>query len=139
MTSLRTPTLIAAGLGGLLWTVKALMITAGDASFDPLESYFFIGGLLTLLLATVLVAVDFTRQRRGLTRIAGAVALAIGLVAATLVLELLGKTAVAALAPGDNLGLEEEGGILCCGLAWLAFAAWSASARRSVGRAVVAA
>ena len=138
MNTLRTPTLIAAGLGGLLWTVKVLVITAGDASFDPLESYVFIGGLLAILTAAVLVAIDVTRQRRGLVRVAAAAATAIGIVAGMLVLESLGKAAVAALASGDNLGLEQEGGILCCGLAWLAFAAWSASARRSVTNAVAA-
>ena len=131
MNALSRITILAAGLGGLLWTVKALTITANDGSFDPLESVFFIGGLLSLLAASMLLGVDVTRRLNGIRRAGAAVAAAVAAVAATLVLEGLGKSAVAALASGSNLGLEEEGGILCSGLAWLALAAWSAIGRRS--------
>jgi hypothetical protein len=120
-------TITAAGLGGLLWTVKALVITANDGSFDPLESYFFIGGLLSLLAASVFLGVDVSRRLGGIRRAGAAIAAAVAAVAATLVLEGLGKSAVAAVASGSNVGLELEGGILCCGLAWLALAAWSAA------------
>jgi hypothetical protein len=126
MNSLSRITILAAGLGGLLWTVKALVITANDGSFDPLEGVFFIGGLLSLLAASVLLGVDVTRRLRGVRRIGAVIAAAAFAVALSLVLEGLGKSAVAALASGDNVGLEEEGGILCCGLAWLALAAWAA-------------
>ena len=120
-------TITAAGLGGLLWTVKALVITANDGSFDPLESYFFIGGLLSLLAASVFLGVDVSRRLGGIRRAGAAIAAAVAAVAATLALEGLGKSAVAAVASGSNVGLELEGGILCCGLAWLALAAWSAA------------
>jgi hypothetical protein len=131
MNPLSRTTILAAGLGGLLWTVKALTITANDGSFDPLEDVFFIGGLLSLLAASVLVGVDLTRGLHGIRRASAVIGAAVAAVAASLVLEGLGKSAVAALATGSNLGLEEEGGILCCGLAWLALAAWSAIGRRS--------
>jgi hypothetical protein len=131
MNTLSRITILAAGLGGLLWTVKALTITANDGSFDPLENVFFIGGLLSLVAASVLLALDVTRGLRGIRRAGAAIGAAVAAVAASLVLEGLGKSAVAALASGNNLGLEEEGGILCCGLAWLALAAWSAIGRRS--------
>jgi hypothetical protein len=127
MNSLSRITILAAGLGGLLWTVKALVITANDGSFDPLEGVFFIGGLLSLVAASVLLGVDVTRRLRGVRRIGAVIAAAVLAVALSLVLEGLGKSAVAALASGDNVGLEEEGGILCCGLAWLALAAWAAA------------
>jgi hypothetical protein len=127
MNTLSRLTILVAGLGGLLWTVKALVITANDGSFDPLESVFFIGGLLSLLAAAVLLALDVTRRHGGIRRAGAAVAAALAAVAVTLALEGLGKSAVAALASGGNVGLEEEGGILCCGLAWLALAAWSAT------------
>jgi hypothetical protein len=126
MNSLSRLTILAAGLGGLLWTVKALVITANDGSFDPLEGVFFIGGLLALLSAAMLLAADVTRRLGGVRRAGAAIAVAAAAIAATLMLEVLGKNAVAALASGDNVGLEQEGGILCCGLAWLALAAWSA-------------
>jgi hypothetical protein len=131
MNSLSRITILAAGLGGLLWTVKALTITANDGSFDPLESFFFIGGLLSLVAAAVLLGVDVTRRLRGVRRAGAAILAAIGAIAATLLLEGLGKSAIAGIASGNNVGLEEEGGILCCGLAWLALATWSAIGRRS--------
>jgi hypothetical protein len=131
MNALSRITILAAGLGGLLWTVKALTITANDGSFDPLENVFFIGGLLSLLAASMLLGADLSRGLRGIRRAVAAIAAAVAAVAATLVLEGLGKSAVAALASGSNVGLEEEGGILCAGLAWLALAAWSAIGRRS--------
>jgi hypothetical protein len=138
MNSLSRTTILAAGLGGLLWTIKALVITANDGSFDPLESVFFIGGLLSLLAASVLLGVDVSRRLRGVRRACVAIAAAVAAVAATLMLEALGKNAVAALASGNNLGLEQEGGILACGLAWLALAAWSALNRPSDAAAVAA-
>jgi hypothetical protein len=125
MNSLSRFTIVAAGLGGLLWTVKALVITANDGSFDPLESVFFIGGLLSLLAAAVLLGLDVSRRLRGVRRAGAVIATAVAAIAASLIVEGLGKEAVAAVAPGSNLGLDEEGGILCCGLAWLALAVWS--------------
>jgi hypothetical protein len=131
MNKLSRITILAAGLGGLLWTVKALVITANDGSFDPLESVFFIGGLLSLVAAAVLIGLDVTRRLAGIRRAGAVIGAAVAVVAASLVLEGLGKNAVAALASGSNLGLEQEGGILVCGLAWLALAAWAASHHRS--------
>ena len=133
MYSLHRSALLAAGLGGLLWTVKAVVITANDGSFDPLESAFFIGGLLTLLAAAVLVGARLTGGLRLAARIPATVAAALGLVVASLLLESLGKGAIAAVASGDNVGLEQEGGILACGLAWLTLAVVAAR-RRFIAR-----
>jgi hypothetical protein len=122
MFNLPRHTTLIAGLGGLLWTVKALVITARDGSFDPLEGVFFIGGLLLLTIAAVLVASHVAGRRfRGIARVILTVGGAVALIAGTLLIESIGK-ALIGLAPGDNLGLEEEGGILACGLAWLALA-----------------
>jgi hypothetical protein len=120
MSKLARSAQLAAALGGLLWLVKALVITARDGSFDPLESVFFIGGLLALVAATVLWAAYAARRFRGAARVAVAIAGVPVLIAGTLLVELVGKTLVGGLAPGGNLGLEEEGGILLAGLAWLA-------------------
>jgi hypothetical protein len=136
MISLSRPTILAAGLGGLLWTVKALVITANDGSFDPLESVFFIGGLLSLVAAAVLLGLDVTRRLHGVRRAGVAIAAAVAAIGASLLVEALGKSVVAALASGSNVGLEQEGGILCCGLAWLALAGAALSQRtRTVGPA----
>jgi hypothetical protein len=132
MHSLSRFTILAAGLGGLLWTVKALVITANDGSFDPLESYVFIGGLLALVSASVLLGIDLTRRLRGVRRAGAAIAVAVAAVAVTLLVEALGKAVVAAAASGSNLGLEQEGGILCCGLAWLALAAAATTQRTRI-------
>ena len=133
MHSLHRSALLAAGLGGLLWTVKAVVITANDGSFDPLESVFFIGGLLALLAAAVLVGAHLTGGLRLAARIPATAAAALGLVVASLLLESLGKGAIAAVASGDNVGLEQEGGILACGLAWLTLAVVAAR-RRFIAR-----
>jgi hypothetical protein len=132
MNSLSRITILAAGLGGLLWTVKALVITANDGSFDPLEGVFFIGGLLSLVAAAVLLGLDVSRRLRGLRRAAAAIATAAGAIAASLLVESLGKNVVAAVASGSNVGLEQEGGILCCGLAWLALAGVALSQRTRI-------
>lgn len=122
MSSLTRLAPIVAGLGGTLWTVKAVVITVNDGSFDPVEGGVFIGGLLALLVASIVVALTLTASRRGLARAAMTAGAAIALVAGTLLLTSVGQALVGAVAPGDNLGLEEEGGILLAGLAWLTYA-----------------
>lgn len=129
MFSLPSPAILAAATGGLLWTFKVAVITARDGSFDPLESWVFIGGLLALAAAAVLVALHLTRRLRGVARVAVTIVAALGLIAATLVLESIGKALVGGLSDGGNLGLEEEGGILLAGLTWLAVAASAAVTR----------
>jgi hypothetical protein len=89
-----------------------------------------------MLAACVLLGVDVTRRLGGIRRAGAVLVAAVAAVAASLVLEGLGKSAVTALASGSNLGLEQEGGILCCGLAWLALAIWAAIGRRSTTPAV---
>jgi len=124
----------AAGLGGLLWTVKALVITARDGSFEPLEGFVFVGGLLALTTAAVLYALCLSRRFRGLARVAATVGGALGLVAATLVAEAIGLLVIGGLASGDNIGLEQEGGILLAGVAWMTIAV--ARHRREAGSQV---
>jgi uncharacterized membrane protein len=123
MTNLTRSATIAAAAGGSLWTFKALVITARDGSFDPLESVVFIGGLLCILTATVLFAIVLSRRARGVARVGVGIAAGVGLFTLALLTEFAGKELVAGLASGNNLGLEEEGGILCVGLLWLALAA----------------
>ena len=53
-------------------------------------------------------------------------------------IESVGKELVAAIASGSNVGLEEEGGILFCGLAWMALAGASLRAHRPGVRPVAA-
>lgn len=122
MLTLPSPAIVVAATGGLLWTTKVAVITAKDGSFDPLESLFFIGGLLALISAAVLVALHLTRRLRPVARVAGTIVGALGLIAATVALEGIGKPLVAGLSDAGNLGLEQEGGILLAGLTWLAVA-----------------
>ena len=131
MLSLTRPALIAAGAAGLLWTAKVAVITARDGSFDPLESYVFIGGLLAIVAASVLVPLSVTRGLAGLRRAAAVVAGAVLLFAATVALEAAGKALVGGPYSGGNLGIEQEAGILFAGLGWLALAAAAARARPS--------
>ena len=139
MHSLPRHTALIAALGGLLWTVKALAIAANDGSVDPVESVLFIGGLACLLAGSVLVSLHLSRRLGGIARVAGIVAGTAALIAVTVLLETLGKGVVAGLAMGDNLGFEEEGGILVAGLAWLTLGGVAlARARRAVPGAALA-
>jgi hypothetical protein len=135
MLNLSRTAILAAGLGGAAWTVKALVITARDDSFGLLESILFVGGLVLLLLAAVLVARDVA-GRRGTLAVTG---LAVVLVAITFVASEQVQPLVRELASGDNLGLEQEGGILFAGVAWLLLAVAAAMSRRDVASPAVAA
>ena len=133
MTKLSRIALASAALGGALWTVKALIITARDGSFDPLEGVFFLGGLLATVVAAALVPADLSRRLgTPAARAGAAVAGFLALVAATLALEAIGKGIADALYDGGNLGIREESGILLAGLGWLAVAALLA--RRAAAR-----
>jgi hypothetical protein len=140
MLSLNRPAIIAAGLGGFLWAAKGLVITLNDGSFDPLESFFFLGGLFCLLAACVLVSASLSRRLRPVARVAATIGGTFALIAATLAIEAVGVRVIGAIASGDNLGLEKEGGILLCGIAWMTLAAVGARSleRRPAARAVTA-
>jgi hypothetical protein len=130
MLTLSRPATIAAGLGGLAWTVKAALITAADREVPPIEGILFVGGLALLLAAAVLVARDVVRSR-GAAGIAGTAGVALGLVVVTTLITENVQPLVRGLAAGDNLGLEQEGGVLVAGLVWLAVAAAAARPRGS--------
>ena len=137
MFTLSRPALLAAGLGGLAWTVKALVITALDDSFGLLESALFLAGFALTIAACILVARDLV-HRRGAAGVLAKIAVAIGLFALTFLCVEQGQVLVRGIASGDNLGLEQEGGILLAGLLWLAIAAAGSVPRRSVPRSVPA-
>ena len=105
-------TIAVAGLGGAFWTVKVITLTAGT---DSLEAPLFVGGLVLLLVAAVLAARDLRRWW-----------LAPAFVAGTIALEALGVAVIGGLYSGANAAIEDEGGILLAGLAWLALATWAA-------------
>lgn len=111
-------TIAAAGLGGLCWTVKVITLVAGT---DALEAPLFIGGLVLLVAAAVLVGRDL---RWWLAPLA---------IAGTIGLEALGITVVGGLYDGGNAAIEEEGGILLAGLAWLLVSFRAAAARAAGG------
>lgn len=133
MTRLTRFTIIAAATGGTLWTVKALVIAARDGSFGPLESVFFLSGLALQLSALVTLAIVVSRRWSGITRVGGATATVIVGFATLLAIESIGKSTVAGLASGDNLGWEQEGGVLAMGLSWLVAAGVFAATRRPTG------
>lgn len=119
---LNVPNRIAllAAAAGTAWTVKALAITAADASVQPVEGVLFLGGLVAILTAAALFGVHLAGRRHVAVRVAaGLVGAAAGLVV-TFAIEGLGKRLVAGAASGSNQGLEVEGGILLAGLVWLA-------------------
>lgn len=135
MLTLDRPATIAAATVGVLWTTKVAVITARDGSFDPLESWVFVGGLLGLVAACILLARCVTRRLRGPARVLATVGAALAAFAVSLLLETVGKAVIAGASSGSNLGLEQEGGILTVGLAWLALAVVALTARRGPARA----
>jgi len=114
------PTILAAGLGGALWTVKAtgLMATAGDIGIA--EPIAYLAGIAALLAACVLLAVDLARPLKGVARAAATALGAVALLAATVAIEAAGNGLIGGAYTGGNVAIEDEGGILLVGLAWLA-------------------
>ena len=96
-------------------------ITALDDFFGTPESILFIGGLVLLVATAVLAARDLV-DRRGSAGVLAVAGVAAGLFAATSLVMAIGQSLVAGIAPGTNVGLEEEGGVLLAGAAWLAVA-----------------
>ena len=137
MHKLSSLTIAVAALGGALWVVKTAVITATDGSFGTLESVCFVGGLLLIVLACVLAAWDLAGRKTPLG-VAAAAGTAIGLFALTSLVLAAGQSGVAAIAPGDNLGLEEEGGVFLAGALWLALAIAATAPRRLSPRAALA-
>ena len=138
MIHLSRPALLAAGIGGLAWTVKALVITARDDSFGVLEAVLFVGGLAALVAAAVLIGWHVARGRSVVVRVLLTAATAFVLCTLSFLFSEVTQPLVREAAPGSNLGLEQEGGILLTGLAWLAIAAVAATRRPDVPRAVLA-
>ena len=131
MLTLDRPALTAAATGGVLWTVKSAVITARDGGFDPFESVFFLGGLVAIVAACVLVARCATRRLQGAGRVAATAGVAVGLVLLTGLCETLGKGLIGGPYDGGNVGIEEESGILLAGLFWLSIAGAAVGARRA--------
>ena len=129
MLSLSRSATNAAATGGVLWTVKALAITVNDGSVQPAEGVLFLGGLAALLVACALVAAHLARNLRTAARVAATAGGFVALCAITVMLEAVGNGVIGGLATGDNVGLEEEGGILLAGLAWTALAVAAARSR----------
>jgi hypothetical protein len=111
---------VLATVAGAAWTVKFAVITARDGSFDPLESYVFILGLLGQIAAAALIAWQLTRALSGLARAGAAAAATLGIAAAAIAVQAAVAALVAARYDGGNLGIEQEAGILAIGLVWLA-------------------
>jgi hypothetical protein len=44
---------IAAIIGGTIWVAKFAVITARDDDFEPLEGFFYFGGLIGILLGSL--------------------------------------------------------------------------------------
>jgi len=129
MIQLSRPTILAAGLGGALWTAKVAGLVATDGSFGALEGIAFLGGLAALVGACVLLALDLGRRLRGFARAAATVLATVGLVVASVAIENVGVGLIGGAYTGGNVAIEDEGGILLCGLAWLTVAAVGARHR----------
>lgn len=111
---------IAAAVGGAAWTLKSGLIIAMNEHFQPIEGvlYFLgVGGILVgaLGLAAYVAARASGAMRWFLFLVTLVVAVIVTAIASSFIQE-----AVADSYTGNNVGVEEEIGILTPGVIWLA-------------------
>ncbi len=103
--------------GGTLWVVKFAVITARDASFEPLESVVYAAGLIGILMGALGLAALVAGKASGWQRlVAFPLAFVLPIALSVIISDALIKPAIRSA----NQGLDQESGILFGGLLWIA-------------------
>lgn len=129
---------VAALVGGVAWTVKSLTIIALNDHFQPIEGVLYFLGVGGILIGALGLGAYVARRWTGVQR---GLAFAITVVLAALVTSVVSsfiQNAVGDAYRGNNVGLEDEIGILVPGLIWLATGLFLLRATRDVGHAPTA-
>ena len=110
---------IAATVGGAAWTVKSLAIIAMNDHFQPIEGVLYFLGVGGILVGALGLGAFFAARRTGAPRwLTFVVVIGVALVVTALASSFIQST-VADSYTGDNVGIEEELGILTPGVIWL--------------------
>lgn len=121
---------VLATVGGGAWTVKSGLIILMNAHFQPVEGVLYFVGVAGLFIGSLGFAAFVSRRWRGSARWIGfVVVLAVALVATSGMSSFV-QTAVADMYTGNNVGIEEEIGILIPGLIWLVLGLYMVMATR---------
>ena len=122
---------VAALVGGIAWTVKSLVIIALNAHFQPMEGVLYFIGVGGILVGAFGLGAFLARRWSGALRwVVFAATVFIAAVVTSWISSLI-QEAVANAYTGDNVGLEDEIGILVPGLIWLAVGLFLLSATRN--------
>lgn len=110
---------VLAIVGGGAWTLKSGLIILMNDHFQPMEGLLYFVGVAGLVIGSLGFAAFVSRRWRGAARWIGFVVVLGVVLAVTGVMSSFVQTAVADLYAGQNVGIEEEMGILTPGLTWL--------------------
>jgi len=111
---------VAATVGGTAWTVKSLAIIAMNGHFQPIEGVLYFLGVGGILVGAFGLSAFIAQRISGATRWLIFVATLVVAVIVTSLASSFIQEAVADSYTGDNVGIEEEIGILTPGVIWLA-------------------
>lgn len=125
---------IAALVGGVAWTVKALVIIVRSANFQPLEGVLYFAGVGGILIGAFGLAAFVARRWDGAKRWIGFVVVLVGAAVVTSMVSSVIQNAVGDAYSGTNVGLEEEIGILTPGVLWLLIGLFLVGATRDTSR-----
>ena len=121
----------AALIGGAAWTAKSLLIIAMNDHFQPIEGVLYFLGVGGIFVGALGLAAFFGAKASGASRwLFFLIALAAAVVVTALASSFIQET-VADSYTGNNVGIEEEIGILTPGLIWLVLGIYLMVATRS--------
>lgn len=121
---------VLAIVGGGAWTVKSGLIILMNDHFQPVEGVLYFVGVAGLVIGSLGFAAFISRRWHGTVRWIGLVVVLVLALTVTGVMSSVVQSAVADLYPGQNVGIEEEMGILTPGLIWLSLGVYMVMATR---------
>ena len=123
---------LAAVVGGGAWTIKSLVIIAMNGHFQPLEGVLYFLGVGGILIGAFALAGFVAARWTGMCRWVAFVATLVMSVVVTSAASSFLQNAIADAYTGNNVGIEEEIGILTPGVIWLGIGVFLLMATRHV-------
>ena len=123
----------AATVGGAAWTVKSLAIIMLNDHFQPIEGVLYFLGVGGILLGALGLGAFFAARRTGAASwLTFVIVIAVAVIVTALASSYIQET-VSDSYTGNNVGIEEEMGILTPGVIWLAAGIFLFRATRTTG------